>query len=412
MSDWTVPHRAFFGALGALEESHPDWAATSAGLVVLRYVDHWLQEGGAATDSWSLRAVREAVEAVDCRSPVRAILSGVVETLASGRGGARQIAPQLMAYGRALDFSGRWELAADVYRSMIAHLPERDDVDLVIDANMRLAYCTRMLGDLDGAAMAYARGGGLASVTGDLPKTLRAQIGRAKIALARGNLPMAERDLDAVIAQAAAQQLPEVRAVALHDRSTVAYARGDFERAVRFGYEALEGLTLPSARDRVIGDIAAAFLRLGMRAAARDAYLVVAATADEQFARWNARLNLMDVEAADGCEPRFEQHRRAIESQSLPPELRADFHRYAGLGYLQFGRRDAAHRELETSLTIAKRHGYHQLTFLAEEALASMTRAVPVPAASRTVETLVDVAEAMVGLREAAAGELAAAAIG
>ena len=67
------------------------------------------------------------------------------------------------------------------------------------------------------------------------------------------------------------------------------------------------------ARDRVLNDLGASFVQLGVYSAARDAYLVVAATAQEQYMRWTAMINLLDVAADERREPVFEQYRRDLE---------------------------------------------------------------------------------------------------
>ena len=49
--DRTLRHLAFFEALAGMDESDARWSATTAGLVTLRLVDEWLEEGPAAVAS-------------------------------------------------------------------------------------------------------------------------------------------------------------------------------------------------------------------------------------------------------------------------------------------------------------------------------------------------------------------------
>ena len=374
MSDLYRPirHLAFFEALGSLEEGSTDWDATTAGLVVLRLVDAWYDEGVqvAAADAWGLNAVREAVGAMAAGDPSRTILSGVVDAVESAeRADFSVVATRLSAYGRALHFDAKWRLAADVYETLLTYAHPIDESDVYINASMQLGYCLRMLGEFDQAAIAYADAGRVATSMGDVVGILRARIADARLSMSRGNLPRAEEILDDTIARATSESLHDVAGLALHERSTVAYERKDYPKAIRFAYDALAKLTGQSARDRVLADIAASFLELGVISAARDAFLVLAATAQEQYVRWSATLNLLDVSTLEGSEPRFESYRRELAGADLPVVLQVHYHMHLGNGYATFGRLDRARRSLMRAAEIAAEHRLNQLLFTAEDSL-------------------------------------------
>jgi tetratricopeptide (TPR) repeat protein len=137
-------------------------------------------------------------------------------------------------------------------------------------------------------------------------------------------------------------------------------------------YEALEGLTAPSARDRVLSDIAVAFYELGMRDSARDAYLILAATAQEQYSRWVALINLMECAAADRREPMFEQYRREVAEASLPVTLACQYHFYVGQGYSLFGHTAQAKASLERAIELAEQHQINEILFRAEQGLEAL----------------------------------------
>ena len=376
-SEPSIRHLPYFEALAEMDEADAEWRATSAGLVVLRLIDAWLEEGThvAAPDSWGMRAVRESVSGVMSGSAVRSILIGILDAMETAAVPAlAPIAPRLMAYARALDFAGKWHLAADVFRTIVAHVHPAEDADVAIDANLRIGYCARMLGDLDGAAAAYAQAGAIAESVGDMVKVLYSQIGAANIAKARGNLPHAEEILDRTYERATASQLPEVGAMALHDRSTIAHARGDYERAIRLAYQALGATTKPTGRDRLLADIAGSFMELGVRSAARDALLVLAATAQEQFSRWSASLLLLEIAALDGRETVFDQYRRELASAPLPTFLEAEFHLYTGRSYQHLDRPEAARAALKRAVEVATRYQYNQILFMAEQQLRELER--------------------------------------
>jgi tetratricopeptide (TPR) repeat protein len=333
-------HLAFFAELAALDDGDPSWRAVSAGLVVLRLVDAWIEEGATAvaSDGWGIRSVEAAIEEVDEGLPARSVLRSVVGALKSSPpNDMRAIAPRLLAYGRALDLDAKWALAADVYETVIAHVHPVEESDVAVAAHLRHAYCKRSQGDLDEAATSYATASQLADASADMFGVLRAQIGAATIAKTRGNIPQAESLLDDAIVQAEAHQLSEVHAMALQDRADIAYLRGNYDLAVRMAYQALERTRDPVNRDRLLSDIASSFYMLGARSAARDAYLILEATCHEQYLRWIAQINLMEIAAQDGSMPLFERYRKNLSSTTLPPLLQAQFLLHAGEGYAALG---------------------------------------------------------------------------
>lgn len=370
-----LQHLSFFDALSRLEEGSAEWRLTSAGLVTLRLFDAWVVEGPSvvAADAWGLRAVRETIERIDAGSSTRAILASVVDAMESSKTvRVALVAPRLLAFARALQFDGRLELAVDVHRTVIAHAHPIEESDIVIGATMQLGSCMRVLGKWQDASSAYERAGCVAAMTGDLVNVLRARIAEANMLLDRGNLPRAQSMLDDAIAEAGANRLADVKTVALHDRSVVAIHRGEYELAIKLAYEALEGYTAATSRDRVLGDIATAFYELGMRDAARDAYLILAATAQEQYVRWSSTINLMECAAADTREPTFEHYRRELADADLPASLACQYHFFAGEGFRLFGRTKEAEAELTKALELAEQHRYNAILLRAEQSLEAL----------------------------------------
>ena len=407
----TLQHIAFFEALALMEETSADWRALSAGLVVLRLFDAWIEDGPSvvAADSWGARAVREAIAMVERRSTHRALLVSVVDAMAAAPvTRIATVAPRLMAYARVLQLDGRWRLAADVYRTVVAHAHPVEDADVVITANMQLGACLRMLAEWGEAAAAYATAGQIAAVSGDIMNVLRSRVSEANIAIDRGNLPQAEAILDETIERARETRHAETTALALHARSHVAHQRGDHELAVRLAYEALEGTTSPAARDRILGDIASNFVELGVRSAARDANLILAATAQDQYVRWTATINLMELAAFDCSEPVFEQYRKELAGGEMPPVLAAYYHYYVGQGYRMFHRPELARPALERAIEIARTHQVNQVVFEAESSLAELKAGgrgpmapAPAPAYEASSATMA-VADAIHEMREMA----------
>jgi tetratricopeptide (TPR) repeat protein len=373
-SSGMLKHLPFFEVLGTLDEADPSWRSVSAGLVVLRLVDAWTEEGPSVTaaDSWALSSVLSAIEDVPSTTTVRPILRSIVEAMASARtADMHAVTPRLMAYGQALEYESKWKLAADVYRTIIAHAHPIDDADIAVPAHLQLASCLNSIGETEDAGAAYGDAGRVAEASGDLIGVLRARIGEAQLAARRGNVPEAEAILDETIARAGQHGLADVSSRALHDRAYVAGLRGQYDRAVQFGYRALELATSQRQRDRVLADIATAMLYLGVLDAARDAYLVLAATAQEQYVRWTSALNLMEIAARQGFEPVFERYRHDFETTELPPYLAARYLIVVGEGYHSLGRVESSASYLERAIDLAARHRLNQLVFEAESSLAA-----------------------------------------
>jgi tetratricopeptide (TPR) repeat protein len=369
----SLPHLAFFEALAGMEEGSSEWREVTAGLVTLRLVDSWMAEGRAvvAPEGWSLRAVRDSIQRIDRGTSIRSILTSVVDTMQALRDTrVTTLAPRLMAYARALMYEAHWSLAADVHRSIISYAHPVDDADVVIDSNMQLGACLRTMAQWQGAAAAYSVAGQIATMTGDVANVLRSRVSEANIAIDRGNLPHAEAILEETISRTgSATALAETRALALHARAHVAHLRRDFELAVQLGYQALSGTKTQNGRDSLLMDIATSFTELGVRSAARDLYLIVAATAQEQYRRWIAQVNLMELAALDGHQTVFEEHRRSLSGVALPAALSAQYFFYVAKGYRMFDRESAAEAALSRAIEIASANQLNQVLFEAEKAL-------------------------------------------
>jgi tetratricopeptide (TPR) repeat protein len=306
-----------------------------------------------------------------------------LDALTVARGGdMHAVAPRLMAYARTLDLDAKWVLAADVYDTIIAHVHPDEESEIAVNALLRRGHCLRELGEFTQATESFTMAAELAHRSGDMIGTLRARIGEAKIVVARGNLPAADAILDETVAAATKYNLLEVRSLATHDRVYIAYTRGQFDLAVRFAYDAMRDSVNESERDRILNDLAGSFYSLGLKSAARDAFLILAATAREQYQRWVATINLMELSAEDGMEIQFERYRQQLSSAALPPILLTQFELHAGKGHQILGDTQAARVWLERALETASRYSYNAFVFAAEEALRenSAPRAPKVPA--------------------------------
>jgi tetratricopeptide (TPR) repeat protein len=402
-------HLAFFEALGKMNENDSSWRAVSAGLVVMRLVDQWIEDGPrkSRVDTWAVGAVRESIAQVADTTPVRRILTSIVDAMVSTKSvDLHVVCPRLMAYGQALEYEARWAIAADVYQTILAHAHPLEDADLTIGAHLQVAFCYRTLGELDAASAMYAKASQIASSVNDLIGVLRGRLGDAKIAMARGNLPHADALVGETIKAAEANNLTEIRSRALGERSYIAGLRGQYDRLIRYAYESLELAPAQRDRDRNLNNIATAFRFLGLVDVARDSYLVLAATAEEQYVRWIAGLNLMELAAEQRSELQFEQHRREYESVDFTPILRVTYLLHVGRGYHTLGRASVGIPYLQQAIEVASQHQLNQLMFEAEGALAAArrdeTRVVTKTATAHIDDELRSVIDAIQDLKEMA----------
>ncbi len=364
-----LAHMPYFEQLADLPNDSTESRSVSAALVMLRLFDSWMTSGADVVfdDAPGLNAVRDQIAAMDIRDTTRGLLSSIVESMvAAEQPRIVTVAPRLMAYGRALQHAAKWQLAADIYRTVLSYATPVEDAETVIQANMQLGRCLRVLAEWDESLTCFAAASQVATMTDDVMSILRARIQEANIAIDRGNLPHAETLLDETIVRAKERGLQEIGATAMHDRAHLALRRGQPNEAVVWQYEALKGVRNQMARDRVLNDLGASFVELGVYSAARDAFLVVAATAHEQYMRWTAMINLLDVSVQEHREPLFEQYRRNLESASLPPALAVYYYIYVAQGYRTFDQLTLATAAITRALDIATRNQLGQALYQAE----------------------------------------------
>jgi tetratricopeptide (TPR) repeat protein len=308
---------------------------------------------------------------------VRAVLTTVLSEITDRNAVDDTVCTALLAYGRALDYEASWGLATDVF-STVAKLakPERDP-RLAVEANVAVGGAARRNGDWDTSARAYSQAAYIADTLGDHRGVLTVQVGIANTYLAKGNLPQAQTILDDVIVQARDQALPEIQGMALHSRAVLTSVRGNHAEGLTLAYEALGLTAKPSERDQVLGDIAGMFTQLGMHDSARDAHLILTATAQSKLVRWSAGLNLMELATLDGMEEAFDTYARELAREPLGAWLRSHYLLFLGEGFYRFGRQEAAKEALEEASSFADANQIHHVAFKAQAALEKVRSTPP-----------------------------------
>jgi hypothetical protein len=330
-----------------------------AGLAVLKLLDR-MRVGVSREERLTLHELRAVRRVVADTGPtlIRDTLDSVLDALTDACIGRRPfVAVRLLAYARVLLNEARWAQAADVYQTFIAHAATPDDFAWVSEAYRRLAYALRMLGSLEGAGAACRMGQAVAASLGDVAAGLRLKISEASLEKHRGNTDKADAMLIDVMRVAEEQRLPVVRAFAVHDRGAIAYERGNLQDAVAQFYEAWQAYSEPIAKDRALNDLALVLGDVGLRDAARDAFLIISGTAVEPETRMIAMLNLLNLAALDGHEAVFEQYRQALARETMPARLEVRYHVEVAEGLERFGRVADAKVSGARAASAASQHG-------------------------------------------------------
>jgi tetratricopeptide (TPR) repeat protein len=373
-----LKHLAFFEAVGEAEENSSKARSATAGLLMLRLIDHWVLAGPVMVEpeSVSVKSVRNAIMALEATDPSREVLLGLINAMQTVRAvDIQPVLPRLFAYAGCLERRLQLTLAADVYGTIARLAEEEFDGDLLIDSFLRLGYCHRLLGALGDAESAYTTGGKIAKRQKQTARALRSQIGVAIVVMARGNLPKAEELLAQVATESAGLDCFAEAANALHARSTVAHRRGEFGRAVRIAYEAFTLTPTPSDRDLILSDIGAYFIAMGRYDGAKDALMILEATAASELVRLNARVNMVALAARAGDRELFFATRARLDGVSLHAEARVNYMIESARGFRLFDEPEAAVSLLEQARSLAADHGLNRSLFEAEAMLQQPTRA-------------------------------------
>jgi tetratricopeptide (TPR) repeat protein len=388
-----LPHLAYLEALADSEEDSPRWHALTAGYAVLQLFDLWAEHdlGASAPSDLELRRVRKRVEVVPTGDPIRRCLTQLVDVMerpATVRSSEEhrlrgyEAGRVLAAYGKLLQYESSWALSRDVHETLVDYARRADDVERLLDSMLMVAFCQRMLGQLDQARDAYGVLREAATEAKSEQYLLLSELGFSKLAVARGNLPAAAGMLDRILEDTRAGDHASVRSKALLDRARVATQLGDHSTAAILGHQALECTTDPLDRDRILLNIGLTLTNLGLWNEARDAYLVACATAQELTVRWMAQINLMELAYLERNEILFEQYQRAVAGIELPPYVETVYQETRAQGLCVFGRTDEATEAFRRMLDVATRHGLNEFVIKAERALEDVAAVSPALARS------------------------------
>lgn len=392
------------------EQDHDGSARLALGAyVVARLVDKLLllprESEGAEGFRWQLEAVRRHVGELPVDSPETAHLNGVVAAVPLEGPPNANLWKSLTAYAYFLEHEGRLEESLEIVtlavRSQATQLGPSDFIPYALLAG-RL---NRLLARWDSATVCYQAAHEAALASGDTSRGFRARLGRAQIVRARGNLPQARKEVEQIIAEAAAARLTDIQSDAYQDLGNILMLQGQRAEALDATYEAFQLCQDPLNRMRILSNLGYALNEAGHFDAARVALEIVVGSEASHHARVNALLELMQLESAVENRMAFERRRQQAKElvDRMPPSTAIDYRYKTAVGLARFGQLERAREVAGEALALAERHRLNEWYFRVERMLqgleAASTRAPEIDAPAEAAVTPA-VLQIETGLRE------------
>jgi hypothetical protein len=149
-----LKHLPFFEAVGSTEEGSPGAKVATAGLLLMRLIDHWVLAGMVMVEpeSASVHSVRAAISELEPGNPQRDVLFGIINAMQSSRRvDVEPLFPRLNRYARLLELDDLGKkLAVDVDYSVArlssagGETPESKDL---LDEMLRFMFGPRSAGE-------------------------------------------------------------------------------------------------------------------------------------------------------------------------------------------------------------------------------------------------------------------------
>ena len=372
-----LAHENYLNALRTLNNTTEEWRSVLAGVLVLRLVDAWLDGDGSLVvkDFGGIQAVRETVAGLHERNtvlpPLKALIDIVVQ---SSHISTARVKDSMLQYGRILHMTNQWQLAMDVFGSLLSHALAYSDDTTVAYAAGRLAFVLRHLGQLEASDNAYTVVLQHLTLDANPDWYFRMHMGLSTNLAMRGRFDEAERILNAIILEAKLRDMPDLQGTALHGKAFLANERLDYVNGIQYDQAALQLLESADERTYALMNLGAGFLGYGDHRTARGVLLRVLAKTQDECARHKALVNLLEIAAKDRDRKNFEKYRHAIEDEKMLPDIQAYYQLYLAKGYYNFGNTSAAQESWKHALTIAEAHTFTHLRTAIHAEIARITR--------------------------------------
>ncbi len=374
-----LPHAVFLQRVTDEPATSPEVRLGQGAFLTLRFVDLLTPDREpptpdvfryqwAATERYCAELAGEGTEASHLSCIVRAAGEAHQE------GNTQFLAPALFAYALYLEQQSHFEEAEDALHTMITVGGERLAVSDKISAWMRMGRVLRLQADFGRADAAYSQAGSIAAAHGDALSVLLSRIGHCNVVHYRGNLAEAEEAWRAVLADSIVQGFRVVQAQAEHGLGNVLVRRGQSHEGAPHLWRSYELYEDETSQARSMGDLGLALVSLGEVQAAECALQHVLRARTPADLAANAMIELMNCASFRRDRVSFERWRERSLSDmpEVPPNMRADYHLKAGIGYARFGNMRRAENELRKSYEIALAHDLNELVFHVEGILTGL----------------------------------------
>jgi tetratricopeptide (TPR) repeat protein len=370
-----LPHAVFLQRVAVEPATSPEVRLGQGAFLALRFVDLLSSDREPPTPDvfryqWAATERYCAELTGESEGTEASHLSGIVRAA----GQAHQtnemplLAPALFAYALYLEQESHLDEAEDVLETMIGVGRGRVRATDMISAWLRLGRVRRMQTDFDRALAAYAEAGRVAVTVGDRQSALLSRVGQCNVIHFRGNLAEAETAWRALLHDASSERLRTVQAQAEHGLGTLLERRGKPQEGVSHLWRAYELYEDEPARLRALCDLGLALLAIGQVSDAEQALNEVVRRENVPDNLANAKVELMHCASFRRDRVTFERWReRALDhGADTAPNIRADYHLKAGIGFARFENFGRAEQELRRALEIATTHELHEFVFRIE----------------------------------------------
>ncbi len=388
----TSPTEAYASDLGRLQRTAPLGPADDAWLVLA----HSLTRFGAlsaadlneiAPASADLLAVSAMAAGLAAQSSVlraaralRALPDGYTE-LPSGYDAVTELVIATQAVAEEQELAGGFGLAYATLRALRQAFSSR--VSPRIDGNVvaQIGRAARQLGAVDVAREMYEDAMLIGYECEALDVVARALLGLGVIALTRGNYPAAREQFERALLNADRANDPELIRSAHHGLLNCGFASGDLDSAMVHGWNVLRLCIAPDSRAEALMNMGEICRLTGEH----DAAMRVYAVAMEWTSQRRVRLHALSaaLQSAVTINRLSDARRYLAELTELMPTV-PDPYTQANIGVEvadslhRLGESTAAAAMLDSALSLAREHAFHELVHRAEQA-ASVWHVAPVP---------------------------------
>jgi hypothetical protein len=238
---------------------------------------------------------------------------------------------------------------------------------------LQLGRVARTLGELDTARDLIVAAGNLGRETGTRELEVREAVSQAVLARTRGNHPAARAYFQSAADGAAELGLVDVSGAAHHGLMVETAERGDFDAALKHGWQALSAARTQGAREaEMLTNLAKLCEEAGYPAAALGGYGAALARTTAPRLRLPALAGTVSVAARLGDAARVAEAQRRIaeEASDAFPFETARAWLAVGRARRALGETAAAEAAAARAAEIGRAHGFYEITHRAELAAA------------------------------------------